>query len=268
LNHRTFGYEFAEVIMPGALPPPAQPSSRSSGNPLSSMGIKPGDFVVLWCGGYNTWTDVETLFSGLEKAMRQNEHIHFVSLGASTYSQPADMYSRLLELTSGSIFKSRYHMLGWRPWCEIADYYQVCDVGLNIDALHYETIYGTRTRLLEMMANNLPVITTLGSEISYYLSSQQACLGFPVGNPEALANAVIRLAADPALVEGMRIKAAELCIGELSYESTTAPLRAWARAPFHSPDKCEGNESTLRSIEYKGRSIVRGALWKLAGLCK
>ncbi len=42
-----------------------------------------GDFVVLWSGGYNTWTDVDTLFAGLIKAMKEEPRLRFVSIGGA-----------------------------------------------------------------------------------------------------------------------------------------------------------------------------------------
>ena len=40
-------------------------------------------FVVLWSGGYNVWSDIETLLQGLEKAMDEQPSIHFLSTGGA-----------------------------------------------------------------------------------------------------------------------------------------------------------------------------------------
>ena len=167
LNRHTFGYEFAHVVLPGSPPSTHTPLFRTvPRSHLSEQGISNDDFVVLWCGGYNTWTDVDTLFKALEVAMSQDSRLHYLSVGANTYEAPDNVYTRLLSMIEQSPYRTRFHMLGWRPWSEMAAYYDESDVGINIDALHYETIYGTRTRLVEMIAAGLPVVTSLGAELS------------------------------------------------------------------------------------------------------
>ena len=143
LNQHTFGYEFTRVILPGSPPRAGQNSGARQGRPfLATQGIAEEDFVVLWCGGYNTWTDVETLFAGLTAAMQANLRLHYVSVGASTYSAPNNVYDQFAKLVAASPFAQRFHLLGWRPWSEMAAYYRESDVGINIDALHYETLFG------------------------------------------------------------------------------------------------------------------------------
>ena len=90
-------------------------------------------------------------------------------------------------------------MLGWRPWSEMATYYRESNVGINIDALHYETIFGTRTRLVEMIASGLPVVTSLGAELSYLLRDAGVALTFEVGDWQMLGQNLAQMAANPAL---------------------------------------------------------------------
>ncbi|NIN66592.1 MAG: glycosyltransferase, partial [Anaerolineae bacterium] len=84
--------------------------------------------------------------------------------------------------------------LGWQPWSRIDAYYRESDVGINIDAYHYETVYGTRTRLLEMMGAGLPVVTSLGSELSYHLMDREAALTFEIGDWQRLSEHLLTLA--------------------------------------------------------------------------
>ena len=119
LNRKTFGYEFVRVVLPGSMRSSEGSGVSGNGDWRSDRRIAPEDFVVLWCGGYNTWTDVDTLFDGLAWVMQRNNRVHFVSVGASTYDRPGNMYERFLERINASPLKERFHMLGWRPWNEI-----------------------------------------------------------------------------------------------------------------------------------------------------
>jgi glycosyltransferase involved in cell wall biosynthesis len=272
LNHRTFGYEFTRAILPGS---PARqdngamrPSAvRPARQLLAQHGIVDEDFVVLWCGGYNTWTDVDTLFQGLEIAMQDNPHLHYVSVGANTYSAPDNVYDRLVGMAATSPHHERYHMLGWRPWSEMTTYYRESNVGINIDALHYETIFGTRTRLVEMIASGLPVVTSLGAELSYLLRDAGVALTFAVGDSGELGAQLARMAADAELTQGMAAAAYRYAQEDLSFSRTTQPLRQWVQAPARAPDKLPVSAAAqARTIEHKARSIVRQAIWRVKGV--
>jgi glycosyltransferase involved in cell wall biosynthesis len=273
LNRWTFGYEFTRIILPGSPPAPGAAAGGSlSAAPrperhfLAQHGIGDGDFVVLWCGGYNTWTDVDTLFGGLEAAMQNNPQLHYVSVGANTYSAPDNVYERLTRLVANSPFAHRYHLLGWRPWSEMASFYRESDVGINIDALHYETIFGTRTRLVEMIAAGLPVVTSLGAELSYLLRDAGAALAFSVGDAQGLGQALAQLAGDDQLVQRMARAALHYARNDLSFATTTQPLAEWVAAPAVAPDRQPLSASArLRYGEYRARSVLRQVLWRVAG---
>ncbi|MCB0107962.1 MAG: glycosyltransferase family 4 protein, partial [Caldilineaceae bacterium] len=232
LNHRTFGYPFVRTVPPGSPPSPAVAIPRvEPRNLLATQGIREEDFVVLWCGGYNTWTDVDTLFKALTVAMAENPALHYVSVGANTYEAPDNVYTRLLALIDKSPYRHRFHLLGWRPWSEIPTFYRESDVGINIDALHYETIYGTRTRLVEMIASGLPVITSLGAELSYLLRDRGAALTFEVGDWQSMGEQIGKLAQNNALREQMAHTAHEFANTVLSFAATTKAVREWVRQP-------------------------------------
>jgi glycosyltransferase involved in cell wall biosynthesis len=263
LNRQTFGYEFVYPILPGAF-------ALSKGRPIELNGTvrkSPDDFVVLWCGGYNVWTDVDTLFGGLEQAMNADARVRFVSLGGAVRMGGNDTYDRFQRMVANSPHRDRYTLLGWRPAAELPAYYRESDVGINIDALHYEAVLGTRTRLAEMIAHELPVITTLCCELSGFVEEQGAGLTVPVGDGTALGARIVSLARDPELKTRLATGARRLSAGELSAAQTARPLRRWANAPWAAPDRLSaGRESRLRRLEFRLRALARLALWRAAGL--
>ncbi len=267
LNRHTFGYELTQVVLPGAPPPDAAPVTGPRPRPrLAQHGVRDGDVVALWCGGYNTWTDVETLFHGLTLAMASAPGLHYVSAGASTYAAPDNAYARLCALVAASPYRERFHLLGWRPWTEIAALYAESDLGLSLDARHYETTYGTRTRLVEMLGAGLPVVTTLGTELSALLRDRGAALTFDIGDWRALGEQLCNAAADPTRRSALA-SAARRCAAEtLSFRVTTAAARAWARHPTRAPDHEPSNRTGRRAAwPMRLRTAARLALWHLAG---
>jgi glycosyltransferase involved in cell wall biosynthesis len=274
LNYQAFGYEFTEVI-------PAGMETSRSGEPgdikdqagcsfRSEAGIGKDDFVVLWCGGYNTWTDVETLFRGLESAMQQDPRIHFVSAGANTYHALDNTYEQFQENIKTSPYREHFHLFGWQPWNKLREFYLASNAGINIDAIHYETIYGTRTRLMEMMQYHLPIITTLGTELSYMMQNHQAALTFEVGDWAKLRDHILQLACCPDAKSKMESTAYHYALTELSFQATTKNLRAWAAQPQQAPDYSAYHKPSLQITEqiHLMRSRVRLALWSLLGTSK
>jgi glycosyltransferase involved in cell wall biosynthesis len=166
-----------------------------------------------------------------------------------------------------SKYRDRYHMLGWQPWKEVANYYRESDVGLNIDAMHYETIYGTRTRLVEMIAAGLPVITSLGCELSDLLRNQGAGLTFNTGDWRGLGEQILTLSIDRDLCHSMSGKALNYARTDLSFAITTTALRTWVQNPKLAPDKeVVTIKRRTQNLEFKIRSIMRMFIWQAIGL--
>jgi glycosyltransferase involved in cell wall biosynthesis len=167
-------------------------------------------------------------------------------------------------LVARSPYAARYHLLGWRPWQEIPGYYRLADIGVSIDALHYETILGTRTRLVEMLAYGLPAITSEGCELSYLLPVRQAGLNFAVGDWSQLAAHLLRLANQPPELSALRAAGRRLVESDLSFATTTAAFRSWVAAPRVAPDRAGGHTLGLRqTVTYRLRTLTRLALWRV-----
>lgn len=267
----TFGYEFTEVIPAGYRPIEVREEALAAARKFrADANIGDDDFVVLWSGGYNTWTDVQTLFQGLEYAMRNSPKVHYVSVGESTYRDPNNVYVQLQRMIEGSPNRSRYHLLGWQPWSELQQYYLSANAGLNIDAIHYETIYGTRTRLLEMIAYRLPILTSLGTELSYDLQKNGLSLVFEIGNYQQFGEQILCLVNDAKLRSAMAEQASEYAEKHFTFYASTSALRQWVKDPTKAPDHVsEGSRSRQRQeMLHSLRSKLRFSLWKSFGLDK
>jgi hypothetical protein len=116
---------------------------------------------------------------------------------------------------------------------------------------------------MEMLAYNLPVLTTEGSELSYILRNQHVGASFPVGDYATLAQHILRLANAPAELEEMRRLAKRVVVEDLSFEATTAALRRWVAAPKLSPDReiAQSNQF-LRNTKFRMRTLARLFLWR------
>jgi glycosyltransferase involved in cell wall biosynthesis len=264
LNRHTLGYEFAYSVLPGVS---TCPKDADNGPMLRSDLVPANAFVVLWCGGYNVWTDVDTLFQALDEAMDRDPRIFFLSVGGKVKVGQNNTYDRFLNMIETSAHRHRFCMLGWRPAGEIPAYYRQAEVGISLDAFHYETLLGTRTRLVEMMRYGLPVITSVGCELSAIIRDRGLGFTFPISDAAALRDRILALARDPTGRQIMAEHAQRYVTQQLSFSETTRPFREWANRPYHAPDRVKtGRHWDLQEIKNYLRCVARGILWHLWAL--
>jgi hypothetical protein len=117
-----------------------------------------------------------------------------------------------------------------------------------------------------MIAGGLPVVTTLGSELSDLLYAHQAALTFAVGDWHGLGQQLMLLANDAQRRDDMARAGYAYAAGDLSFATTTQPLRQWVQDPKTAPDKLPENRITLRrKTEYFARTTLRQLLWRVTG---
>ncbi|MBN1900528.1 glycosyltransferase [Candidatus Sumerlaeota bacterium] len=243
LNQHTFDYPFADMIENAVNlmfmePPPSDASPQ-----LRGARIPKDAFAILWSGGFNTWTDIDLLYSALISAMEKNERIHFVSTGGSIDGHDEKTYARFHRLVAASPLRKRFVLLGWVEAELLPVIYSECDIGINVDAINYETLFGARNRVTNMLAAGLPVVTTLGTEISKTIKKETLGIAVPLDDSGALSAALCKMAEDEEESRRMGEAAREYALSHYSYKATTDSLRDWIKAPSLSPDnlkKVEG----------------------------
>ncbi len=232
LNRFTTGYEFCSVIPCAMSPEPLVHETEVLRNKL----VPPDAFVVLWSGGFNTWTDTETLVAGLELAMEENAGIWFVSTGGQIDGHDEKTYPEFVQRVQSSPFSNRFILKGWIPKSQVPNYYFEADIGINIDRFMYEGMFGSKNRVLDWMRAGLPSLIGELCELSRDLPQKGLAYNFPLQDPRALAERLLYLAdhRDAVRKTGERAKAYGL--KHLTFEATTAVFRDWLEKPEKSPD--------------------------------
>lgn len=232
LNRHTVGYEFVYSIPIGR----ADEEVKKTGTLIRGKVVPQDAFILLWLGGYNHWSDPETLFRGIDGAMKRNPRIHFVSTGGRIDGVSEGSFDRLLKLVSQSEHKGRYHFQGWVNAAEIPNYLLEADAGVNVDRTCYEAVYGARHRITEMLRAGLPVLTTRITEISRELERAGAGICFPTETPELLTAAILEAVDHPSQLMEMGVRGRQLFLEKGTDEITAAPLLEWLQDPIHAPD--------------------------------
>ncbi|MFA5275728.1 MAG: glycosyltransferase [Candidatus Omnitrophota bacterium] len=266
LNKETVGYEFVHVVPTGINR--NGPVKKINKKILRGKYVKKDDFVVLWSGGYNTWTDVDTLFHALEKAMMKNPRVKFVSTGGSISTHNELTYPRFIKLIEKSKFRDRFIMLGWVPTEDLPGIYKESNIGINIDNPCYEAQLGDRNRIVHWMEAGLPVLTTNFSELTQILAEKKLGFIFPSNDKNILSELILKLSSKKELLAEYARAAKSFAEKEFTCEKTTEPLRRWVKSPKSSPDKKPGTK--LQNMKTYGKSIesdyIDSLKWKINAL--
>ncbi len=233
LNRFTSGYDFT-INIPCGLPGEEYKKTRTMfrGEP----GINEDDFVVLWTGGYNTWTDIDTLFKGLVIAMKNNPKIKFVSTGGEIPEQDLNTYPRFLSLIDSSPYRDRFIMKGWIVGKDVPDHYLEADLGINIDKDIYEVRLGSKNRILDWFRAGLCVLSTNVCELTDIMEKEKIGYTFKAGDPEDLGSKLIYLAGHPGVAKKTGTAGRKYGLEYFNFEKTTERLREWVKKPAFSQD--------------------------------
>jgi glycosyltransferase involved in cell wall biosynthesis len=231
-NKHSLGYDFVRVIPCGI----ENREFRHDKRVLRGIHVDDSDFVVLWNGGFNTWTDVDTLFQGLETAMKRNDHVRFVCAGAEIPGHDERTYAKFTKLVEGSKVRGNFVLLGWVHPADIHNYYFEADLGINVDRSCYEAVFGSRNRILGWLQAGLPVLTTDLTELSQILKDQGIATTYPPHSPKDLAQSILQLAEDSSLLRKRGEAGKRFVFENFTFEKTTMPLREWVASPSLAPD--------------------------------
>ncbi|MFQ3535713.1 MAG: glycosyltransferase [Aggregatilineales bacterium] len=231
LNQWTCGYSFVTTIPIASEETPF----TATGPYLRGTRIPEDAFLILYSGGYNTWTDVDTLFAALERVFEANPKAYFASTGGPIYGHDDFTYRRFESLIAESAYRERYHLCGWLEAQDLINLYLESDVAVNVDRFAYETMLGSRTRILDWLRAGLPCVSSDLTELAQCVAACGAGLTYPHGDAEALAERLLTCA-QPERNAQMRYNARRLLAARYTYQATSAELLAWVAAPHRAPD--------------------------------
>lgn len=233
LNAETNGHDLVSVIPCGV----EEEDYVHTTKVFRGIDVDESAFVVLWSGGFNTWTDIDTMFNGLVYAMERDPSIYFVATGGQISGHDEKTYPRFEKMIDKSQFKDRFVLKGWIDRDAVPSTYFEADVGINCEKDIYEVRLGSKHRILDWSRAALPVVSTRVTELS--LAVEEEGVGFVCdsGDPEALGRTILGAAERrtelPEIGERFRSAMRRL----YGFGPSTTVLQRWANAPTFSPDR-------------------------------
>jgi glycosyltransferase involved in cell wall biosynthesis len=195
-----------------------------------------GDRVFLWNAGMVGWYDPVTAIKAVHALAGERPDVKLVCIG-SRYPDPGfpaeDPTMRAALETADALGVTDEQVIfvrGWLPYEEVKDYLRGAYLGLCTYYNNAETYYAHRTRFVDLIWAELPIVCTRGDILAQMV--ERRCLGItvPEGDVDAVVTALRRLLEDEEFYARCVANLRALK-RELSWEQTLAPLVTFCRDP-------------------------------------
>jgi glycosyltransferase involved in cell wall biosynthesis len=227
-------------------------------------GIAATDRVLLWAGSMLDWQDPLTLIRAVAELARARRDVKLVFMGTQ---HPNPAVSPMHVIEESRALATRLDLLGthvffneWVPYDQRALYLREADLGLSTHRDHLETHFSFRTRMLDYIWAELPIVCTRGDYFAALAESRGLGATVPPGDVGALAQAIaaflddsdegrVRRRAVQANLHAMR--------DELPWSRVVAPLARYCAQPYLAADRAPA----LRAFRQRLAREYSGAKW-------
>ncbi|MGV8896776.1 MAG: glycosyltransferase [Rhodoglobus sp.] len=227
-------------------------------------GISPDDKVLLWSGGLYNWFDPKTLIRAVGQVAERHDNVRLFFQGTK-HPHPGvpEMEivgeSRALARQLGLLDSSVFFNNSWVDYDQRENYLLEGDVGVSTHFSHIETTFSFRTRILDYLWAELPMVVTEGDHFAQLIEAENLGIVVPAEDVDALAAAIERALFDKKFIAEARENIRR--VRERYYwEEALAPLVEFMATPHHAGDNAAistGSAAVARTRQRKKRSGLR-----------
>lgn len=245
---------------PYGVRPDAVPSADERAARPVLKGVFPGigrqDVLILWNGGILKWYDPLTVIRAVARIVSRQPHVKLLFLGTKypvTGFDPGATVDEAYALSRELGLLGRHVLFneGWLPYDLSGRSMAEADIGVSAYYDNLETHFSYRTRLVDLLWAETPVVCTRGDVIAELVERREVGIAVPERDVDAMTAALLRLIEDRDFYERCRRNLRALK-PELAWERTLAPLIAFCR-----------QDAARRG---RGAAIARGKWWRTPDL--
>ncbi|MEK4360318.1 glycosyltransferase [Paenibacillus sp. FSL M7-1455] len=156
--------------------------------------IKEDDVLIVWGGGIWDWLDPETLLKAVRLLKNKISNIKCIFIGVKPPNgrEPSKLkllkqMARDLDLEGTVIFNE------WVEYEKRSHYLLEASVGVSLHENHLETRFSYRTRILDYIWCNLPIVASEGDVFSQIVKEHGLGITVPTNDAQAVAEAIEKL---------------------------------------------------------------------------
>jgi len=204
-------------------------------------GISEDDKVVIWGGGIYNWFDTLTLVRAIAQLAERRPDVRLFFLGVAHPNPDVPEMAivkktRDLAAELGVSGKNVFFNEQWVALDDRANYLLEADAGVSTHYDHIETTFSFRTRILDYMWANLPIVTTRGDSFGDLVEAEGMGRAVAERDVDALADALEAVLYDDEVAAASRAAVARVR-EDFTWEKALAPLVAFCRDPQVAPDR-------------------------------
>ena len=169
-------------------------------------GIEKDDKVIIWNGGIWNWFDPLTLIEVMGDLYKKRKDVKLFFLGTkhpNPIVKEMEMLNNTVELSKNlNLYdKNIFFNFGWMPYNETKEYLLESDIGVVTYFNNLETRYSFRTRILDLLWAEIPVVCTRGDCLSEYIEKFTLGIVIDERDRKALNEAIDKLIDDKQFYE-------------------------------------------------------------------
>jgi len=220
-------------IVPFGISP--DPEESEKGNTLRNRvsGLDENSILLIWGGVLSNWFDPVTLIKAVHLAREKDPRIKLFFL-STKHPNPLlpefDMAGKAVKV-SGELGLTGTHVFFNPEWVDYdrrGAYFMEADIGVSIHKVHFETYYSFRTRILDYLKYDLPMICTEGDHLAEFIRGKGLGMSVRPEDEHELAAAILSLAGEKEWREKIkeRIRSQKK---KFYWERTCEPLIRYCR---------------------------------------
>lgn len=207
-------------------------------------GVLPGigveDKLVLWSGGLYNWFDPTTLIRAIAELTDRRDNVRLFFQGTK-HPHPGvpEMAivaeSRALAAELGVLDSSVFFNASWVDYSERQNYLTEADAGVSTHFSHIETTFSFRTRILDYLWAELPMVVTEGDHFAGLIAAENLGIVVPAGDAEQLASALEKVLFDQDFIAECRDNIRRVR-QRYYWETALSPLLDFVAQAHHAGD--------------------------------
>ncbi|MCU1580510.1 MAG: glycosyl transferase [Rhodoglobus sp.] len=210
-------------------------------------GVKPGigrdDKLVLWSGGLYNWFDPKTLIRAVAELSTRRHSVRLFFQGTKNPNPNVPEMaivagSRALAEQLGVLDSAVFFNDSWVDFGERQNYLTEADAGVSTHFSHIETTFSFRTRILDYLWAELPMVVTDGDHFAELIRAEKLGIVVEAGNVSQLADALETVLFDAEFAAEAKRNITR--VRERYYWGTAlAPLIDFVAHPYHAGDNAD-----------------------------
>ncbi|MDD3223920.1 MAG: glycosyltransferase [Clostridium sp.] len=201
--------------------------------------IAKDDKVIIWGGGIWNWFDPMTLIESMNIICKKRDDIKLFFMGIghpnmhcdTTVAEKCIAKSKEFGLYDKNIFFN-----DWVEYSKRQNYLMEADIGISTYYNNLETRFSFRTRILDYLWCDLPMVLTKGDYMSELITNEELGLCHSEKNYEELAEKILDLLSDEDRYRSFKENISNVK-KDFKWEKVVEPLIDFCNNPYISSDK-------------------------------